>query len=274
MANQWFPFYPGDYGRDTGRLSLLDHGAYFLLLNDYYSTGGPLPLDTAEIFLICKAFKPDEQKAAMKILATFFVETAEGYRNTRADRELTEQAVQQEKRKQKAQKGAAARWRKEDETPHPEKMLQAMPQASKMPQVSKNDAPSIENECSGVCLSNATTTTTTVTTTDIHTAIGIEKLIRDCVEERRQFIRDRFGFNDNEIEIEVEEIVVKCNQRSPGPDVWLYISRWFKNRRGEINVKDRERTGKTGTQSHSGTNNGSDAKGGTLEDFVDHSDKW
>lgn len=103
----------------------------------------------------------------------------------------------------------------------------------------------------------------------------VEVLIRKSVEEKRQFIRDRFHFTDNEIEIEVEEIILKCQKRSPGPDVWLFISRWFKNRRDEINVREKSRTGEDGTRSHIGTNNvGNGTSGAFEEEFVDRSHLW
>lgn len=113
---------------------------------------------------------------------------------------------------------------------------------------------------------------TVIQTTDEN---RVEVSIRKSVEEKRQFIRDRFHFTDNEIEIEVEEIILKCQKRSPGPDVWLFISRWFKNRRDEINVREKSRTGKTGTQSHIGTNNGGNGTSGAFEEeFVDRSHLW
>ncbi|CAK0767523.1 hypothetical protein CCP3SC15_360014 [Gammaproteobacteria bacterium] len=113
---------------------------------------------------------------------------------------------------------------------------------------------------------------TVIKTTDEN---RVEVSIRKSVEEKRQFIRDRFHFTDNEIEIEVEEIILKCQKRSPGPDVWLFISRWFKNRRDEINVREKARTGKTGTQSHIGTNNvGNGTSGAFEEEFVDRSHLW
>jgi hypothetical protein len=28
VSNQWYAHYPGDYGRDTAHLSLVEHGAY------------------------------------------------------------------------------------------------------------------------------------------------------------------------------------------------------------------------------------------------------
>jgi uncharacterized protein YdaU (DUF1376 family) len=42
MSLNHFPFYPGDYLRDTQRLSLAEHGAYMLLIMEYF-VAGPLP---------------------------------------------------------------------------------------------------------------------------------------------------------------------------------------------------------------------------------------
>src|SRR3990167_2444121 len=42
-AAPWFKFYPGDYLADTQRLTQAQHGAYLLLLIEYYATGEPPP---------------------------------------------------------------------------------------------------------------------------------------------------------------------------------------------------------------------------------------
>lgn len=151
MANQWYPFYPGDYGRDTGRLKLAEHGAYLLLLNDYYSTGGPLPLNEHELFCICKAFTEDDRLAVLKVVGLFFDQTDEGYRNHRADKEIVNQAAKYEKAKTRAENAAAARWEKE-------KARKDGVDAQAMLGASENDA------CSNACAMPTTTTTTTTET--------------------------------------------------------------------------------------------------------------
>jgi uncharacterized protein YdaU (DUF1376 family) len=41
MSQPWFPFYVGDYVRDTARLTTEGHGAYLLLMLDYWANGAP-----------------------------------------------------------------------------------------------------------------------------------------------------------------------------------------------------------------------------------------
>ena len=37
----------GDYARDTAHLTMVEHGAYTLLLDRYYATESPIPADQA-----------------------------------------------------------------------------------------------------------------------------------------------------------------------------------------------------------------------------------
>lgn len=41
MSRPWFPLYVGDYVRDTARLTTEGHGAYLLLMLDYWVNGAP-----------------------------------------------------------------------------------------------------------------------------------------------------------------------------------------------------------------------------------------
>lgn len=91
MAKQWYPFYVGDYAGDTAHLSMLEHGAYRLLLDYYYSTQKPLPKDSIKLYRICRARTQAERKAVMSAALQFFIEDGLVLRNKKCDSEITKQ---------------------------------------------------------------------------------------------------------------------------------------------------------------------------------------
>ena len=137
MSNPWYPWYPGDYLRDTQKLSVEEHGCYFLLLNHYYANGQPLDGDLKRIYQICGTRTAKEKSAAEFVLKTYF-ELAHGqYRNKRADRELARRAEWRERLSQSGRRGAEAKWKRYAEAngqangpalacpqPHPHKLSQ------------------------------------------------------------------------------------------------------------------------------------------------------
>lgn len=68
----YFELYPGDYLRDTGELSLAQHGAYLLLMASYYSTEDGLPADRMSLFRITRAMTRVEQADTMLVAERFF----------------------------------------------------------------------------------------------------------------------------------------------------------------------------------------------------------
>lgn len=60
----------GDYAKDTGHLTMLEHGAYTLLLDRYYSTEQGIPADQAH--RIARARTKEERAAVDTVLAEFF----------------------------------------------------------------------------------------------------------------------------------------------------------------------------------------------------------
>jgi uncharacterized protein YdaU (DUF1376 family) len=69
---EFYRKYPGDYRKKTARLSLAEHGAYNLLMDETYATEGPPPVDEMECFRICGALNQTEQEAVRRVLAMFF----------------------------------------------------------------------------------------------------------------------------------------------------------------------------------------------------------
>lgn len=88
MSRPWYAHFPADYADKTAHLTMLEHGAYRLLLDYYYSTAHPLQANAKLLYRICRAFAGDEQAAIDKILEEFFVLQPDGYHNQRADIEL------------------------------------------------------------------------------------------------------------------------------------------------------------------------------------------
>lgn len=85
----WYKRHIGDYARDTGHLSLFEHGAYTLLLDWAYASEKPLPVDAETAYRICRAMAKSEKNAVDSILSQFFP-VVEGKRvNKRTDLELS-----------------------------------------------------------------------------------------------------------------------------------------------------------------------------------------
>jgi len=77
-----------DYRADTGHLTLLEHGCYHQLLDQYYLNEEPLPLDINKIFRLLTARTQDEKDAIKNVLKDFFMETEAGFIQRRCDDEI------------------------------------------------------------------------------------------------------------------------------------------------------------------------------------------
>ncbi len=77
-----------DYRADTGHLTLLEHGCYHQLLDQYYLNEEPLPLDIDKIFRLLTARTQDEKDAIKNVLKDFFIETEAGFIQRRCDNEI------------------------------------------------------------------------------------------------------------------------------------------------------------------------------------------
>ena len=80
----WYKFHIGDYISHTMHLDDAEDLAYRRLLDWYYMAERPLPLD---ISLVARRIRLDED-VVEPVLKEFFVQTEEGYINTRADKEI------------------------------------------------------------------------------------------------------------------------------------------------------------------------------------------
>lgn len=98
----------GDYQRDTNHLSILEHGVYALLLDNFYATGKPLPKDEPALARMLRAVTGDERKAIRSVLEQFWVEQDGGYVNSRALAEI----VKADEYSRKQSDRAYTRWNK------------------------------------------------------------------------------------------------------------------------------------------------------------------
>lgn len=107
-ATAWMPLYIGDYLGDTQRLTTEQHGAYLLLLMDYWRNGAP-PADDAVLAQITR-LSPQAWRKNRAALLSFFSEVDGLLRHGRVETELERASHNQERRSSKAQKAAQARW--------------------------------------------------------------------------------------------------------------------------------------------------------------------
>lgn len=89
----------GDYARDTGHLSALEHGIYTLLLDWYYINECPIPEAKA------KRIARGNPEETQMVLDEFFTRTPEGWRHARADREIAEYQDKAERNRQSGKLG-------------------------------------------------------------------------------------------------------------------------------------------------------------------------
>lgn len=84
----YYKFNVGDYSAATRHLTMLEHGAYRLLLDVYYATEKPLPADLKAAARKAGARSKDEVAAVETVLGEFFHLTADGWVNNRCAVEI------------------------------------------------------------------------------------------------------------------------------------------------------------------------------------------
>ena len=77
-----------DYRKDTMHLSLLEHGVYRQLLDQYYLNEQPLFDDPNRIMRLINAKTDEEKQAVLNILGDFFELTKDGFIHKRCDLEI------------------------------------------------------------------------------------------------------------------------------------------------------------------------------------------
>ncbi|MDW3683089.1 DUF1376 domain-containing protein [Cupriavidus sp. CV2] len=142
----WMPLYIGDYLADTSRLTTEQHGAYLLILMDYWRNGPPLD-DDEELATIAKLSLTQWRKHAPKIRGVF--RSIDGRLvQKRAEEERERAGLISSKRREAGKHGAAKRWGKDGGKPDDKDMANAMANgiangmADPSPEAWQNDRPS------------------------------------------------------------------------------------------------------------------------------------
>jgi uncharacterized protein YdaU (DUF1376 family) len=99
----------GDYAAATAHLSMLEDGAFRRLLCVYYRDEKPLPLDTKAVQRLVGARSKDERAAVETVLEEFFTRTGDGWRNKRADEEISRANAQADTNRRIAEEREARR---------------------------------------------------------------------------------------------------------------------------------------------------------------------
>jgi uncharacterized protein YdaU (DUF1376 family) len=101
MNLPYLPFFIGDYLKETRHLTTEEHGAYLLLILEYWVKQGSLPDDDAKLARIV-GMPVAKWKKMRPVIEAFF---RDGWRHERMDAEL----VKAEGRRAKAHKAAFSR---------------------------------------------------------------------------------------------------------------------------------------------------------------------
>jgi uncharacterized protein YdaU (DUF1376 family) len=131
----WVPIYIADYLADTSRLTTEQHGAYLLLIFDYWRNG-PLPDDDAVLAQVCR-LTADAWSMHQAVLRGFFTKADDGLlHQKRIDAEISKAQLNRAVSVSRAKKAAEARWGKDapSNAPSiPQAMLGSCPSPSPTP---------------------------------------------------------------------------------------------------------------------------------------------
>ncbi len=100
----YYKFNIGDYRKDTGHLSTLEHGIYRQLLDWYYLDEKPIPLETQWVARRL-SLGSDALQSLENVLREFFAKTDAGYRQTRCDAIIADYHASAEKNAVNGRKG-------------------------------------------------------------------------------------------------------------------------------------------------------------------------
>ncbi|MDP1598998.1 DUF1376 domain-containing protein [Phenylobacterium sp.] len=136
----WMPIVIGDYLKDTQRLTTEQHGAYLLLLMDYWVNGPPAD-DDEDLASITRLDAKTWKKHRPK-LERFFKLADGRWRNKRADEELADASERKRKNTERASAGGRAKAAKRSAS------SSAQSSASSTDQAAQNGPENLLKSCS------------------------------------------------------------------------------------------------------------------------------
>ena len=108
MSDFWYAWDSGSYAKKTAHLSMIQHGAYRLLLDHYYNNGGPIVANAEQLLRVCRAFASAEREAIDVVLAEFFELRDGRYHHSRCDEEIAKRTNLRKIRAEAGAKGGAS----------------------------------------------------------------------------------------------------------------------------------------------------------------------
>ncbi|WP_185641378.1 DUF1376 domain-containing protein [Burkholderia sp. Bp8995] len=193
-ADVWMPLYIGDYLADTARLTTEQHGAYLLLMMDYWRNGAPP--DEKIVLQNVTRLTDFLWKKHWPVLQKFFVLIEGHWHHKRLDEEIAKATAGKAEASEKARRAAEARWGKSD-----------------APSNAQAHAPSMLEECPSPSPSPLPTVNTSHTDTDGGTsyardehasqpaAVEISKSLREWERARGKFPRNITPSQEQVIEL-------------------------------------------------------------------------
>lgn len=99
----YYEHHLGDYAKDTAHLTMIEHGAYRLLLDRYYGTETGIPAD--QTYRLARARSKEEKQAVDDVLNEFFSLIDGVWINKRADQEISKATIKINAAKENGRKG-------------------------------------------------------------------------------------------------------------------------------------------------------------------------
>jgi uncharacterized protein YdaU (DUF1376 family) len=126
----------GDYAKDTAHLTMMEHGAYSLLLDRYYATERGIPAD--QVHRLARARTKEEKQAVDSVLSEFFQLLDDVWINHRAEEELTKAQTKIKAAQENGKRGGRPR---KNQTETQEKPSGLLPGSENETQTKAHQAP-------------------------------------------------------------------------------------------------------------------------------------